>query len=116
LFPLLAIGAFCGLRPENELANLLWEDVHLDDEKPQVVIRPETGKTRRRRFVDVSPNCIAWIRASGVERVGKVFPAPPKTLQRKRIALCAANQEKECARSCRTMSLSGNAERKGISE
>jgi integrase len=95
LVPFLAIGAFCGLRPENELANLLWDDVHLDDEKPQIVIRPETSKTRRRRFVDVSPNCIAWIRAAGVQRVGKVFPASPKTLQRKRIALCAANQEKE---------------------
>jgi integrase len=95
LVPFLAIGAFCGLRPENELANLLWEDCHLDDEKPQIVIRPETSKTRRRRFVDVSPNCIAWIQATGVQRVGKVFPASPKTLQRKRIALCAANQEKE---------------------
>jgi len=95
LVPFLAIGAFCGLRPENELANLLWDDVHLDDERPQIVIRPETSKTRRRRFVDVSPNCIAWIQAAGVPRVGKVFPASPKTLQRKRIALCADNQEKE---------------------
>jgi integrase len=59
MVPFLALCAFCGLRPENEAFNLLWSDVHLDDEKPQVVIRPETSKTRRRRFVDIPANCLA---------------------------------------------------------
>jgi hypothetical protein len=35
--PFASIGLFCGLRPENELQNLLWSDVDLTD-KEQIVI------------------------------------------------------------------------------
>jgi hypothetical protein len=93
MVPFLAIGLFCGLRPENELQNLLWSDVHLADKEPQIVIRPETSKTRRRRFVDISANCIAWIEASGVKREGSVIPFSAMTLKRKRQRLCAAQEE-----------------------
>jgi site-specific recombinase XerD len=93
LVPFLAIGLFCGLRPENELQNLLWSDVHLADANPQIVIRPETSKTRRRRFVDVSANCVAWIEASGVKCEGRVVPFSAMTLKRKRKRLCAAQEE-----------------------
>jgi site-specific recombinase XerD len=95
MVPFLAIGMFCGLRPENELQNLLWSDVHLGDQQPQIVIRPETSKTRRRRFVDVSANCIAWIQASGAKRDGRVVPFSAMTLKRKRQRLCAAQDGSE---------------------
>jgi integrase len=88
LIPFLAIAAFCGLRPENELFNLRWQDVHIDDPNPQIVIRPETSKTRRRRFVDISANCIEWVRASTVNTQGRVVPFSASTLTRKRQALC----------------------------
>jgi integrase len=74
LVPFLAICAFCGLRPEREAAHLLWSDVHLDDKQPQVVVRPELSKVRRRRFVDVSEAAIAWIKKCGVQLSGRVCP------------------------------------------
>lgn len=95
MLPFLAICAFCGLRPENEAANLIWSDVHLDDDKPQIVVRPETSKTRRRRFVDISDNCIAWLKASGASRSGRVMPYSPATLKRHRDKLLAADKEKQ---------------------
>jgi integrase len=62
--PWLVFGFFCGIRPDGELSKLEWRDVHFEDEKtPQIIIRPEVSKTHRRRFVDISPNAIAWIRA-----------------------------------------------------
>jgi integrase len=84
LVPFLALCAFCGLRPEREAAHLQWSDVHLDDDKPQVVVRPELSKVRRRRFVDVPQAAIAWIRKSGVQLSGRVCPFSEATLRRKR--------------------------------
>jgi integrase len=86
LVPFLAIAAFCGCRPENEVFNLDWSDVHLDDPNPQIVIRPELSKVRRRRFVNVSQNCIEWIDASlfGIPKTGRVCPFSFSTLTRKR--------------------------------
>jgi integrase len=84
LVPFLAIAAFCGCRPENEVFNLDWQDVHIDDPKPEIIVRPELSKTRRRRAVEIPENCIAWIRASGVPLVGRVCPYSFSTLRRKR--------------------------------
>lgn len=84
LVPFVALCAFCGLRPEREAAHLQWADVHLDDDKPQVVVRPELSKVRRRRFVDVPQPAIAWIRKSGVQLSGRVCPFSETTLRRKR--------------------------------
>jgi integrase len=84
LLPFLAICAFCGLRPEREAFELDWSDVHLDDPQPQVVVRPELSKVRRRRFVDVPPAAIAWLDASGAKREGRVCGFSFTTLKRKR--------------------------------
>jgi len=87
LVPFIAIGAFCGLRPDNELANLRWSDVHIhNEERPQIVIRPETSKTRSRRFVDISANCVQWIDEAlfGIPATGRVAPFSKSTLRRKR--------------------------------
>jgi integrase len=61
LLPFLVFGFFCGIRPEGELLKLEWSDVSLTDRA--VTIRPEISKTNRRRFVDISANAIAWLRA-----------------------------------------------------
>jgi integrase len=94
LLPFLTLGFFCGVRPDGELQKLNWSDVHLSEENPQVVIRPEVSKTkRRRRFIDLSPNALAWIevyRRSGQPLNGKVVPFSASTLKRKRNDLCRA--------------------------
>jgi integrase len=90
LVPFLALCAFCGLRPEREAAHLMWSDVHLDDKQPQVVVRPELSKVRRRRFVDVPDVAIAWIKKSGAQLTGRVCPFSETTLRRKR----RSNREK----------------------
>ena len=61
LLPFLVLGFFCGIRPDGELLELEWSDVRLAEN--EVTIRPEVSKTNRRRFVDLSPNAIAWLEA-----------------------------------------------------
>jgi integrase len=51
---------FAGIRPLGEMQKLEWRDIHLDDKI--VEIRAEVSKTRRRRFVDLSDNAVAWLR------------------------------------------------------
>jgi integrase len=92
--PFLTLGFFCGVRPDGELQKLYWTDVRLDGEPPQVVVRPEVSKSkRRRRFIDLNPNAVAWIEAylrSGHPLSGKVVPFSASTLKRKRNDLCRA--------------------------
>ena len=90
--PFLTLGFFCGIRPDGELPKLQWTDVRLDGEPPQIVVRPEVSKTKRRRFVDLSPNAVAWIEAyrqSGHPLTGEIVPFSQSTLRRKRDELCA---------------------------
>jgi integrase len=86
LMPFLVVCAFCGLRPEREAFHLEWSDVHLDDEKPEVIVRPELSKVKRKRAVELSQNAIQWIRASGVHLTGRICPFSEMTLKRKRTA------------------------------
>lgn len=57
MLPYFAVGYFAGLRPENELAGLRWEDI----DAKLIHVRPETAKKRRERFVDVAANLAAWL-------------------------------------------------------
>ena len=61
LLPFLVLGFFCGIRPAGELTQVLWRDVHLDGEKPEVIIRATVSKTRRMRAIELSPNAVAWL-------------------------------------------------------
>lgn len=61
LLPYLVFGFFAGIRPDGELLELQWSDVKLAEN--EIVIRPEVSKTNRRRFVDLSENCKAWLAA-----------------------------------------------------
>jgi integrase len=84
LIPFLAIASFCGLRPEREAFHLDWSCVHLDEGKPEIVVSAALSKTRRRRFVDISPNCVEWLKAAGVPMVGRVCPYSESHLGKRR--------------------------------
>ena len=90
LLPWFVFGFFCGVRPDGdgELSKLEWRDVHFADATPQVVIRPEVSKTRRRRFVDLSDNALLWIRAyiaKGGSTEGRVVPLRRGNLRGRRL-------------------------------
>ncbi len=85
LLPFLVLATFCGIRPDGELPKLRWDDV----KATEVVIRPDVSKTRRRRFVDLSPNAIAWLNAYAVRggiMTGKVVRYNPPALHEHRRA------------------------------
>jgi integrase len=56
--PVLAIGAFAGLRPE-EINKLQWED--LDFEEGTIRVNASAAKTRRKRFAEISDNLRTWL-------------------------------------------------------
>jgi integrase len=56
------LSSDCGVRPAGELEKLTWASVHLTG-KPEVEIPASVSKTRRRRFVDLSENALAWLEA-----------------------------------------------------
>jgi integrase len=89
LLPYFAICFFCGIRPEREAALLTWDAVHLDGE-PEVVVSAELSKTRQRRFVPISANCVEWLRASGSTMSGRVAPFSDSVIARRRGAMCKA--------------------------
>jgi integrase len=62
LLPFLTLGCFCGIRPDGELQKLQWSSVHLTG-KAEVEIPANVSKTKRRRFVDLSENALAWLEA-----------------------------------------------------
>src|SRR5260221_5595410 len=87
LVPFLVVAAFCGLRPEREAFNLEWKDIPLDDKSPEVLVRPELSKTRRKRNVPLSSNAIEWLKAAGVKKSGRICDFSEMTLIRKRAKL-----------------------------
>jgi len=85
LLPFLVFGFFAGIRPNGELQKLEWQDVDLTEHgKPVLVIRPEVSKTKRRRFIDLSPNAIEWIEAfrqQGGKLEDRISPFTPSVLR-----------------------------------
>ncbi len=67
LVPLLAIGAFAGIRMA-ELARLDWKAVDLD--RRFIEVRAGQAKTASRRLVPITDNLAAWLRP--LDRMGKV--------------------------------------------
>lgn len=55
LLPYIILGLWCGLRPTAEIQRLKWEDIHLDEDTPQVYIHPD-WKVKHSRWVDI-PDC-----------------------------------------------------------
>jgi integrase len=57
--PYRVFAFFCGIRPAGELTRLDWSNVSIPD---RIVTLPAAiTKTRRKRFVDLSDNAIAWL-------------------------------------------------------
>jgi Site-specific recombinase XerD len=56
--PLLAIGAFAGLR-ESEIKRLDWRDVDL--RRGFIEVKAEKAKTAKRRIVRIQPNLVQWL-------------------------------------------------------
>jgi hypothetical protein len=57
--PYRVIGFFAGVRPDGELTRLEWPDIDLDAK--QITLRAEITKKKRKRWVDLSENAIAWL-------------------------------------------------------
>jgi integrase len=79
LIPVLAIGAFAGLRPE-EINKLRWED--LDFHERTIRVNASAAKTRKKRFGEISDNLQAWLRPFA----GRTGPVAPPNLQKMRRA------------------------------
>jgi len=72
LIPLLAIGAFSGIRMA-ELARLDWTAVDLD--RRHIEVRAGQAKTSSRRLIPISDNLIEWL--TPLPRTGRVIASPP---------------------------------------
>jgi integrase len=77
--PVLAIGAFAGLRPE-EINKLRWED--LDFHERTIRVNASAAKTRKKRFAEISDNLRAWLEPYA----GHIGPVAPPNLQKLRRA------------------------------
>jgi integrase len=68
-----AIAIFAGVRPNDELAELQWEDVFAGD--GDAIHIPETvAKTGRARYVPIEPTLRAWLDYINPPRIGPVVP------------------------------------------
>lgn len=70
LLAYVALGLFCGIRPA-ELTRLDRSVISLAE--GHVVIAASQAKTRRRRVVDLSPNCLQWLALDPIP-AGPVVP------------------------------------------
>jgi integrase len=82
--PYRVFAFFAGIRPAGELTRLDWSNVSVAD---RVVTLPaKLTKTKRKRFIDVSDNAIAWLleyQARGGNMTGLVAPFNKTLLRNK---------------------------------
>src|SRR5262249_26535433 len=71
VLPMLAIGAFAGLR-EAEIQRLDWTEVDLA--RGHIEVKAAKAKSARRRIVPIQPNLAAWLRPYSGKK-GRVVPA-----------------------------------------
>jgi integrase len=71
VLPMLAIGAFAGLR-ESEIKRLDWQEVNL--QRGYIEVKAEKAKTAKRRIVRIQPNLAQWL-APYSATSGAVVPA-----------------------------------------
>ena len=70
VLPMLAIGAFAGLR-EAEIQRLDWSEVDLT--RAHIEVTAAKAKTARRRIVQIQPNLAAWLRPYAMMK-GHIVP------------------------------------------
>src|SRR5205085_6371317 len=68
--PMLAIGAFAGLR-DAEIKRLDWSEVDLA--RGHIEVKAAKAKSARRRIVAIQPNLAAWLRTYSVKK-GRLAP------------------------------------------
>ena len=63
VLPLLTLNLFCGIRPSEtrRLKSGKGRDCNFDWEDNEVVFQAKKTKTKMRRFVEMSENCLAWL-------------------------------------------------------
>lgn len=87
LLPFLVLAFYGGVRPDGELQKLLWSDIDLSAKEHQVTVRPTVAKKRKKRWVDLSQNAMAWLNEfarRGGRMAERVVPWSASTLRRKR--------------------------------
>jgi site-specific recombinase XerD len=68
------ITLFAGLRPQSEMGLLSWSQINLEDAEIRVI----TGKSNVPRTIDLSENCVQWLRVCNLAK-----PIYPKNFRRK---------------------------------
>jgi|SRR5271166_3934907 len=89
LVPFLVLAFYAGVRPDGELQKVLWTDIDLGAKKHHLTIRAAVAKKRRKRWIDLSNNALAWLgeyQARGGRMDGRITPFSASTLRRKRRA------------------------------
>lgn len=71
IVPMLAIGAFAGLR-EAEIKRLVWTEIDL--RRGYIEVKASKAKSARRRIVEMQPNLREWLRPYA-DIAGPVVPA-----------------------------------------
>jgi integrase len=87
LIPFLVLAFYGGVRPDGELQKVLWSDLNLNAKKHHLTIRSTVAKKRRKRWIDLSGNALAWLseyQARGGQMDGRITPFSASTLRRKR--------------------------------
>jgi integrase len=87
LIPFLVCAFYAGIRPEGELQKVQWSDINLGATEHHITIRPTVAKKRRKRWIDLSPNALAWLEEYRERRgilEGRIVPFSASTLRRKR--------------------------------
>jgi integrase len=74
VLPMLAIGAFAGLR-DAEIRRLHWNEVDLA--RGHIEVKASKAKTAQRRIVPIQPNLAQWLRPYS-NMTGAVVPASPR--------------------------------------
>ena len=84
LVPIIALGAFAGLRTA-ELLRLNWDEISL--ERGLIELRADKAKSARRRLVKVEPNLAQWL-TSYASNTGKVWPKGWRSYHEATAKLC----------------------------
>jgi integrase len=55
------LGLWCGIRPKAELPNILWENIYLNDDEPEVWVQPHL-KVKHPRRVKIPPCAVSLLK------------------------------------------------------
>lgn len=70
LLPVIVIGSFCGLRPE-EIFRLNWKEVNF--KRALIEVTSAKSKTAKHRFVTIPPNALKWLELC-MKKAGRLKP------------------------------------------